>query len=74
MLRPVLFKRWLKSEGVFAGGWSDFIHEGVFHQWGNAYEEFDSGPGNYSVAIIEMPDGTIETPLAGNVKFKVEGS
>lgn len=42
---------------------------GLFHGWGVEYEEFEAGPGNYSVAIIEMPDGTIETPLAKMVRF-----
>lgn len=33
------------------------FQEGLFHQWGNAYEEFEDGPGNYTVAIVELPDG-----------------
>lgn len=70
MLRPVLFKRLVKSEAPASGyAWSDFIYEGTFHQWGNCYEEFESGPGNYTAAVIELPDGTIEMPLATNVKF-----
>lgn len=32
---------------------------GIFHQFGVNYEEFDSGPGNYTSAIVEMPDGSI---------------
>lgn len=43
--------------------------EGVFHQWGVDYEEFDQGPGNFSTAIVEMPDGTIETPPATMIEF-----
>lgn len=42
---------------------------GLFHQWGVQYEELENGPGNYSVAIIEMPGGTIETQPAHNVRF-----
>ncbi|MCP4475425.1 MAG: hypothetical protein GY821_12835 [Gammaproteobacteria bacterium] len=42
------------------------VGEGIFHQFGVDYEEFECstcyrcGPGNYSTAIIEMPDGTIK--------------
>ncbi len=53
-------------------GWewsAEFIQPGLFHKWGNAFEEFESGPGNYTVAIVELPDGTIEEVLPSNVKF-----
>ena len=40
------------------------VGRGEFHQWGVDYEEFESGPGMYSTAIVEMPDGTIKTPAA----------
>jgi len=36
------------------------IGTGKFHQWGSEFMEFESGPGNYTVAIIELPDGTIQ--------------
>lgn len=42
---------------------------GLFHQWGNDYEEFESGPGNFTVAIVELPDGKIVTPVAREVHF-----
>lgn len=51
------------------------IHEtiefelGYFHQFGCNYEEFDNGPGNYSVAIVELPDGSIIMPMADDIKF-----
>lgn len=40
-----------------------------FHAWGCAYEEFDSGQGNYSTAIVERGDGTVESVPADMVKF-----
>lgn len=43
--------------------------EGLFHQWGVAFEEFETGPGNYTVAIVERDDGTVETVDAGLVTF-----
>lgn len=42
---------------------------GYFHQWGNDYEEFESGPGNFTVAIVELPDGKVITPLAKDIQF-----
>ena len=42
---------------------------GYFHQWGINYEEFENGPGNYSVAIIELPDGRVVTPIADDIVF-----
>lgn len=36
------------------------VGNGTFHKWGCDYEEFETGPGNYSTAIIEMPDGAVK--------------
>lgn len=43
--------------------------EGLFHQWGSEFEEFENGPGNYTVAIVELDDGVIETFQPRFVKF-----
>ncbi|MCC7579626.1 hypothetical protein H8V75_11885 [Enterobacter roggenkampii] len=43
--------------------------EGLFHQWGSDYEEFETGPGNMTVAVVEFPDGTVETFLPHLIKF-----
>lgn len=40
-----------------------------FHGWGVDYEEFDTGPGNFSTAIVEYSDGSIETVPADDIKF-----
>lgn len=43
---------------------------GKFHQWGCNYEEFaDVGVGNFSTAIVELPDGRIITPSADKIQF-----
>lgn len=42
---------------------------GLFHQWGNGYEEFETGPGNFSTAIIEMEDGTIKNVPCDMIQF-----
>ena len=36
------------------------IGHGIFHQFGVDFEEFEAGPGNYSTAIVEMPDGSVK--------------
>lgn len=43
--------------------------EGWFHEWGCDYEEFDSGPANFSVAIIELDNGKIVEALPCSVVF-----
>lgn len=80
-MQKVLFKKWIPKEtaanGEFAkvtkpgtNCWSkDYIEKGIFHCWGVSYEEFESGPGNYTVAIVELPDGTIKEVLPSNLKF-----
>jgi hypothetical protein len=45
------------------------VGDGFFHGWGVAFEEFESGAGNYSVAIVEMEDGSILTPDPTDIQF-----
>lgn len=79
-LRKVMFKQWIpaihnKAEigtTLQAGTscWeSDFKQAGLFHQWASAYEEFESGAGNYTVALVELPNGEIKEVLPSNIKF-----
>jgi len=52
--------------------WCELVPDGeaLFHAWGVSYEELaDTGVGNYSTAIIERADGSIETPAAHMIKF-----
>jgi len=61
---------WIQpSEGV-RGHWKPTEPVAAkFHQFGSAYEEFESGPGNYSVAIVEMPDGTVQALALSDIRF-----
>ena len=43
--------------------------EADFHGFGSCYEEFEGGPGNYTVAIIEWPDGKVDTVPADMIQF-----
>lgn len=42
---------------------------GYFHTWGINYEEFENGPGHYTVGIVELPNGRIIMPAANNITF-----
>lgn len=46
---------------------------GRFHRWGENYEEFETGPGNFSVAIIELDDGRVVSCNAETVQFLDRG-
>lgn len=42
----------------------------VFHGFGSDYEEFSDGPpGNFSAAIVELPDGSVILPRADRIQF-----
>ena len=45
------------------------LGKAVFHQWGIEYEEFETGPGNYTVAVVELPSGEIQTHMPECIRF-----
>ena len=47
--------------------------EGTFHGWGFDFEEFETGPGTYSTAIIELDDGTVRNEPVEFIKFLDKG-
>lgn len=51
-----------------AGNFIDF-ELGHFHQWGCNYEEMEVGAGNFSVAIVELPNGEVIMPIADDIQF-----
>ncbi|HEN8710601.1 TPA: hypothetical protein U8203_000244 [Pseudomonas putida] len=67
-MRPVMTMRALHDDRGRRTGIEDAA-EGKFHGWGVEYEEFESGPGNYSVAIVEMADGTVQTLMPWAIRF-----
>ena len=42
---------------------------GVFHQFGCNCEQFDSGVGDYTTAIVELPDGQLVEAAVNSIKF-----
>ena len=67
--RKVVVYAWKKEEGKPYSK-KVRIGEGIFHQFGADYEEFETGPGNFTTAIVEMPDGSIGNIPVGLVVFK----
>lgn len=45
------------------------VGEAWFHGFGTDYEEFENGPGNFSTAIVEWPDGKVEMVRADAIRF-----
>lgn len=43
--------------------------EAKFHQFSVDYEEFETGPGNYAAAIIELPTGEVKVIRADLIRF-----
>ena len=60
-LRPCKAATWVKSVKKEVTG--------RFHKWASDYQEFDSGPGNFTVALIETDDGKIVACAAETVQF-----
>lgn len=69
-MRKVIVYAYVKKEG---NTHFDKVEDGkgfaMFHEWGCNYEEFDSGAGNFSTAIIERADGTVENVSVEMIKF-----
>lgn len=80
-MRNVYFKMWIPIEYADGGNgnktkvpdtgcWQkDFKNKGVFHQWASAYENHGENAGNYTIALVELPDGTMQEILPINIKF-----
>ena len=64
--RPVIAQKFIKHE--FGKNHYESC-SAVFHGFSTNYEEFDNGIGNYTVAIIEWPDGKVETVQADLIQF-----
>lgn len=67
-MRKVKYRRPINNDD-----WSDFIHEATFLQWITSCR-----PGTpdwtCAVALIELPDGTVEEVLPSNIRFEKEQS
>ena len=71
-MRQVMVQHYLPSELVNGVLQQREIEEkgvAVFHQFGVGFGEFETGVGNYTTAIVEWPDGTIESVPVEYVRF-----
>ena len=58
-MRDVIIKE--KAYNWTTKEWEDLPgRKGKFHEWGVDFIETESGPGNFTVAIIELEDGSID--------------
>ena len=57
-LRKVVFYKYEKAKGAEHYE-KVFDSNGLFHQFGCDYEQFEDVAASYSTAIIELPDGSI---------------
>lgn len=46
-----------------------FFELGYFNAWGIDYEEVQNGAGNYSVAIVELPNGKVVKVNPSDLQF-----
>lgn len=58
-LRKCEFHYWAYKTGSGKHGWSEKPIDGYFHAWGIDYEEFESGPGQFTVGIVEDEQGNV---------------
>lgn len=80
-MRRVKTFKWERREGSSICDKID-DGEGIFIKYGTNFEQFESGAGNFTTAIVEMPDGTVRNlnvmliqflPDAGRPKSDTEG-
>ena len=75
-LRKVMINRWIPGVielGKLKEGTKcyekNFPSAGLFHQWANEFHQSRDGIVNFTFAIVEMTDGTIEQVQPNNMKF-----
>lgn len=56
-------RKLVEGTGIYVTG------TGLFHGWGLDYEEFESGAGNYSIAIVEKENGEVIKVQVDDIKF-----
>jgi len=71
--RPVMVSEMVNQPGTRI--WTKQVKgTAKFHKWGCACEEYESGGVGYSVAIVEFPDGTIDSIMPNMIQFSDRGT
>lgn len=70
-MRPIMVKQYTINK---VSGRPEYIgeSEAVFHCWGTNFEEYESGPGNFTTAIVEYPDGRVDSVEVHKIRFTRE--
>jgi len=67
VMRKCTAKTYRKSS--VNGKWETIDILGVFHQFAPQYDEFEAGPGNATIAIVEDIEGQVWSCAVESVKF-----
>lgn len=65
-------RKWVQNPKGVGGYEYSQPSYGYFHCFSTAYMEFESGPGQYPVAIVELMDGTVEEVTVDLLRFTSE--
>lgn len=68
-MRKVLVTKLIYPSGCMGRPEQVELGEATFHQFGIDYQEFSEGPGNFSIAIIEYPDGRVDSVRPERIRF-----
>jgi hypothetical protein len=68
-------KKWIPYTSKDEPGHYEYTEVGaaLFHKFSTEYEEFENGPGNYTVAVIELGNGEVKLVSPDCIKF-MEGA
>jgi len=75
MTRPVtIFEYWRPDDAEYDDSYQKReMGKGVFHEFGVSYENVGDSVGNYSTAIIELPNGQIVNEPVEMIQFDDKG-
>lgn len=63
------------NQGKYCPGFhKEFDYNADFHAWGVAYEDMGENAGNYSTAIVEKNDGTVENVEVELIQFEFDSN
>jgi len=61
-------KYWVRGTSEGKGSYQEFDNA-TFLGFGDDYEEFESGPAQFTIAIVELPDGKVATTAPDFIQF-----
>lgn len=69
-MRKVKVSKWVRKGTIYV---KEPSYIGLFHEWGTEPEEFEDVTVGTTVAIVEMPDGTLDNVPSCLLQFIEEG-